>query len=794
MKKINYFIICLVLLSTSVTNAQYGIGTDTPSPKAILDLTSTDKGLLIPRMTSAQRTAITTPANALLIFNTSNNSFEVYKSTCSCWVTIYDGGNTPASNLVNTAPVASNLIYTGSFIQGKSITVSYTYEDAQSDPEATTTTVQWQRSATSDMANAITIPNSSATYTFQFDDINQWVRAIVTPRATTGLLNGLTVYGPVQRVEVNTIPAANNLTLTGTPLVGSLLTASYTFSGGSGVEDTTVNGTTYFWQSAKTNTGVDVQNANLYGNSSYTKTYTPQSDLLGRFVRVYVRAKDLAGAQALNSVISPWIGPITASPESAPVASNVTYTPAPGEGLTHTANYTYFDANYDPEGNTTFQWYRADDASGSNAIAISGANAITYVGQSADAGKYIGFGVTPKATTGTITGSEVVFYNNNITTPLATFTFTASDHKQVPFFHANRTMNTLNGIEVEINVTSPGGIVFSSPVVNGYSFTSNLNVVTGIQWITLVPNGTQSAFNSSGDTFTITGLGQSSQSKTLTIYNTRTGNAFTSHFNGITTEVTVNNALSTYTTGEIFSNNTNCQTRPISAGFTAGTCNGSVTVGSNSYPLVLINGQCWFQTNLKEIPIAFSSYTTNSQLAGAVNDMGFWGYYNTTVATGASGWQAAEPAANEGMLYQWSAAMNGATHERAQGVCPTGYHVPSDCEWMYLEHGQGMSISQQNTNGNYRSASNVNQGTPANKLKSAGGNGATNLSGFTSLLTGARDQVGAFVLRNSRVWYWSSTASTATTSINRSMLNTNYGVNRFDNVRSVSMSVRCLKD
>lgn len=791
MKKINYLFISILLLSASVVSAQYGIGTN--EPKATLDITSTTSGILIPRITSALRNNIASPANALLIYNTTNNSFEVFKSSCSCWVTITDGGNAPATNLVNTAPTASSLIYTGSFIQGKSVTASYIYEDAQSDPEGLTS-VQWQRSNTSDMANAITIPNSSATYTFQFDDINKWLRAIVTPRASSGLLNGLTIYGSAQKVDGNTIPTANNLSISGSTSVGNTLTASYTFSGGNGTEDITANGTTYFWQSASTNTGVGIQGVNLYGNSAPTKTYTPQSDLLGKYIRVYVRAKDLAGTQATNSVISPWVGPITANAETAPVVSNVTYSPAPGEGLTHTGSYAYYDANYDPEGTSTFQWYRADDASGAGAIAIPGANAITYVGQSADAGKSIGFGVTPKALTGTLTGSEVVFYNNNPSTPLASFTFTASNHKQLPFFHANRTMNTQNGIEVEINVTSPGGIIFSSPVVNGYSFTPNLNVGTGTQWVTLIPTGTQTSFNSSGDSFTIIGIGQSSQSKTLTIYNTRTGSDYTTHFNGITAELTANSALSTYSTGETFNNNTICQFNPISAGYTAGTCTGSVTVGSNSYPLVHINGQCWFQTNLKEIPSSYSSYTSTSQLAGAVNDMGYWGYYNTTTTTGTAGWQATEPAANEGLLYQWSAAMNGATHERAKGVCPTGFHIPSDCEWMYLEHGQGMSIAQQNGIGGYRGGS-TNQGSAGNKLRSVStASGATNTSVFSSLLVGARDQTGVFILRSSRTWFWTSNNTTASNAINRSILNTNQGVNRFENTKNVSMSVRCLKD
>ena len=45
-------------------NGNVGIGTSTPNTSSILDITSTDKGFLIPRMTTSQRDAITSPALA----------------------------------------------------------------------------------------------------------------------------------------------------------------------------------------------------------------------------------------------------------------------------------------------------------------------------------------------------------------------------------------------------------------------------------------------------------------------------------------------------------------------------------------------------------------------------------------------------------------------------------------------------------------------------------------------------------------------------------------------------------
>ena len=50
--------------------AQTGIGTTTPNASAKLEVSSTDKGILIPRMTSAQRGLISLPANGLLVYQT----------------------------------------------------------------------------------------------------------------------------------------------------------------------------------------------------------------------------------------------------------------------------------------------------------------------------------------------------------------------------------------------------------------------------------------------------------------------------------------------------------------------------------------------------------------------------------------------------------------------------------------------------------------------------------------------------------------------------------------------------
>lgn len=66
------FFLTLVLVISSIGSAftQVGIGTTAPNPAAILEMTSSEKGLLIPRMTQVQRLAIPTPAAGLLVYQT----------------------------------------------------------------------------------------------------------------------------------------------------------------------------------------------------------------------------------------------------------------------------------------------------------------------------------------------------------------------------------------------------------------------------------------------------------------------------------------------------------------------------------------------------------------------------------------------------------------------------------------------------------------------------------------------------------------------------------------------------
>ena len=75
------FATCLLLLATTQLQAQVGIGTSTPAASAKLEISSTTQGFLPPRMTTAQRDAISSPATGLTIYNTTLKSVEVYNGT-----------------------------------------------------------------------------------------------------------------------------------------------------------------------------------------------------------------------------------------------------------------------------------------------------------------------------------------------------------------------------------------------------------------------------------------------------------------------------------------------------------------------------------------------------------------------------------------------------------------------------------------------------------------------------------------------------------------------------------------
>ncbi len=104
----NTFFVILLLLALVITSniqAQVGIGIMTADPSAQLDVTSTSKGFLPPRMTTTERDAISSPASGLVIFNTTTNSLE-YKSSTG-WVSLTASTSTVIPDALPTIQIGA---------------------------------------------------------------------------------------------------------------------------------------------------------------------------------------------------------------------------------------------------------------------------------------------------------------------------------------------------------------------------------------------------------------------------------------------------------------------------------------------------------------------------------------------------------------------------------------------------------------------------------------------------------------------------------------------------------------
>ena len=222
-------------------------------------------------------------------------------------------------------------------------------------------------------------------------------------------------------------------------------------------------------------------------------------------------------------------------------------------------------------------------------------------------------------------------------------------------------------------------------------------------------------------------------------------------------------------------------------------CGGAstVTFDGYTYDLVAIGDQCWFAENLRTehytngdaIPANLSDSEWGSTTGGAVAVYGEDAGCDNDSPDGNS----CDPtwSLNEyGRLYNWYAV------DDERGLCPTGWHVPTDGEWMTLEIELGMSESDANSTG-WRG---TDQGTQMKTTYGwyGGGNG-TNSSGFSGLPGGVRFAYGYFNFAGQNGYWWSSSPS-GSNAWSRILRYDDSDVYRDYGDRRIGFSVRCLRD
>lgn len=95
----------LLLHKNSLAQNNVGIGTLTPTASALLELVSTDKGFLAPRLTTAQRLAIPSPANGLMVYDLNLECYYFYNAVTSIWQSTCTGLQGPPGPM---GPPANN--------------------------------------------------------------------------------------------------------------------------------------------------------------------------------------------------------------------------------------------------------------------------------------------------------------------------------------------------------------------------------------------------------------------------------------------------------------------------------------------------------------------------------------------------------------------------------------------------------------------------------------------------------------------------------------------------------------
>jgi uncharacterized protein (TIGR02145 family) len=206
--------------------------------------------------------------------------------------------------------------------------------------------------------------------------------------------------------------------------------------------------------------------------------------------------------------------------------------------------------------------------------------------------------------------------------------------------------------------------------------------------------------------------------------------------------------------------------------FTTSSASTSVTdIDGNVYSTITIGNQVWMQENLKT-----KKYCNGDLIGTTTPDTLDISGENTPKYQWAYNGEESNVALY-GRLYTWYAVTD------SRGICPLGWHVPTDEEWTTLT--------------TYLGGEDISGG----KLKEIGTNhwvnpnmGATNETGFTALPSGYRQYYGTFYAIGYGGIWWSTTESSATNSLYRYVEYKYSNIYRLDYAKHGGFSVRCVKD
>jgi uncharacterized protein (TIGR02145 family) len=206
----------------------------------------------------------------------------------------------------------------------------------------------------------------------------------------------------------------------------------------------------------------------------------------------------------------------------------------------------------------------------------------------------------------------------------------------------------------------------------------------------------------------------------------------------------------------------------IGAAFQCGTEQLVDTRDNQTYNTVEINGRCWMAENLN-----YGTFVTSTN--GMSDNQLPEKYCYANTATNCD---------TKGGLYAWAELMNYSTADSAQGLCPEGWHVPSDAEWFEMENFVDPTVNDPTTTG-FR-------GTDIHTKLLSGGTSGLDLIYSGMYHAGNSAFYGGGSVSQFAIYATSTLISNATWI--RTIQNGSTGVSRSDDSQFNGTAVRCLKD
>lgn len=194
-------------------------------------------------------------------------------------------------------------------------------------------------------------------------------------------------------------------------------------------------------------------------------------------------------------------------------------------------------------------------------------------------------------------------------------------------------------------------------------------------------------------------------------------------------------------------------------------------VDGNVYTFVTIGTQVWMDKNLKTTKYrnkdTIPNVTSNTDWPNA--SIGAYCNYNNDTNN----------ASTYGRLYNWYAVTD------TYGICPVGWHVPSDAEWNQLTNYLG---GNDVAGGKMKETDTTHWASP--------NTGANNSSGFTGLPGGLRDYSSGlfYVIEQAGIWWPTSADNNSSRTMDRSISYSSSSVNSFNADKNYGYSVRCIRD